>query len=61
LPEDDIDGLARVIREAAHSDLATMGAAARRSADGHLDASLNAWRALSAELLGLQTAKAKAA
>jgi D-inositol-3-phosphate glycosyltransferase len=61
LPEDDIDGLARVIQEAAHADLATMGAAARRSADGHLDASLNAWRALSAELLGLQTAKAKAA
>ncbi len=50
LPEDDVAGLARVIHEAANADLTRMGHAARVSADGHLEASLNTWRKLAGEL-----------
>ncbi len=49
--EDDIAALASAIRSAACADLHTMGQSARRSADGHLDASLNTWRTLVRELI----------
>lgn len=49
--EDDISGLTRAIIAASQADLHTMGQAARHSAEGHLEASLNVWRGLGAELL----------
>lgn len=49
--EDDIAGLIGAIKSAACADLKIMGQAARRSADGHLDASLDTWRTLTRELL----------
>ena len=51
VPEDDIPALSRAIRAANVADLATMGQAARWSAEGHLDMSLDAWRHLAAGLL----------
>ena len=49
--EDDIEGLAKAIRAACEADLTSMGQAARWSAEGHLEMSLDAWRALAAQLL----------
>lgn len=49
--EDDIAGLTEAIKAAACADLHTMGQAARRSADGHLEASLDIWRTLARDLL----------
>jgi glycosyltransferase involved in cell wall biosynthesis len=59
--EDDHEGLKAAITAAAHADLKTMGSAARISAHGHLDASLDAWRSLAAQLLPLEAARTKAA
>ncbi|MEQ1696639.1 MAG: glycosyltransferase, partial [Hyphomicrobiaceae bacterium] len=44
--EDDISGLTEAIKSAASADLHTMGQSARRSADGHLETSLDTWRTL---------------
>ena len=49
--EDDIAGLTKAIEAAARANLYTMGQAARRSADGHLETSLNIWRSLVCELI----------
>jgi D-inositol-3-phosphate glycosyltransferase len=49
--EDDIPALAGAICAASAADLASMGQAARWSAEGHLDTSLDTWRALAARLL----------
>jgi glycosyltransferase involved in cell wall biosynthesis len=54
--EDDIDGLAAALRAASNANLTVMGQAARISAEGHLEASLNIWRNLAAELLRLEGA-----
>lgn len=51
VPADDIPGLSEAITASASADLHTMGLAARQSAIGHLDKSLDAWRALGHELL----------
>jgi glycosyltransferase involved in cell wall biosynthesis len=59
--EDDLDGLIAAISAAASADLTTMGTAARVSADGHLDASLNTWRALAARLIPCETKQTQAA
>lgn len=48
---DDIAGLTAAISQAAAADLNTMGLAARASSIGHLEASLDAWRALHRDLL----------
>ena len=49
--EDDVDGLALAIRQACEADIHAMGEAARRSAAGHLETSLDAWRSLGGELM----------
>ena len=49
--EDDIDGLALAMRQACEADIYSMGEAARWSAEGHLEMSMDAWRALGAELM----------
>lgn len=53
--EDDIDGLVAAITSASQADLQTMGHAARASADGHLEASLDIWRSLAARLMKPQS------
>ena len=52
--EDDVAGLTEAIQAAAAADLNTMGVAARWSAEDHLETSLNTWRSLGTELLGLE-------
>ena len=49
--EDDIEGLADAIRLASEANLNEMGEAARWSAEGHLETSLDAWRTLGAGLM----------
>ena len=49
--EDDIPGLTKAIVLASQADLATMGQAARWSAEGHLETSLDIWRALADRLM----------
>ena len=49
--EDDISGLTSAIQAATHADLCTMGQSARRSAEGHLESSLDIWRTLARELI----------
>lgn len=49
--ENNIASLTSAIESAAGADLHAMGQSARHSADGHLEASLNTWRALTRELL----------
>ena len=51
VPEDDVPAISNAIRAASVADIATMGQAARWSAEGHLDTSLDGWRHLAAELL----------
>jgi len=54
--EDDIDGLALAMRQACEADIRSMGEAARWSAEGHLEMSMDAWRALGADLMHLEAA-----
>jgi glycosyltransferase involved in cell wall biosynthesis len=49
--EDDIEGLASAMRAASRADIAAMGNAARVSAHGHLEASMQAWRDLANDLI----------
>lgn len=55
VPCDDIKALIGAIEAAAQADIASMGLAARASVRGHLEASLDIWRGLAAELLGQRT------
>lgn len=48
---DNVQGLANAITSAASADLSVMGVAARASAAGHLERSLDLWRGLTRELL----------
>lgn len=57
--EDDVDGLALAIRQACEADIHAMGQAARCSAEGHLETSLDAWRTLGTELMFGKQASAK--
>ena len=52
---DDVAGLTNAIKQAASADLTTMGQAARLSSMGHLEASLDAWRAIHRELMPEQS------
>ena len=56
VPEDNIPALTEAIIAASTADLQLMGQAARLSAVGHLETSLNIWRTLTAELLHDQPA-----
>lgn len=49
---DDISGLSRAIQAAATANVHVMGLAARRSAAGHLEVSMDRWRELGATLMG---------
>lgn len=57
----DIAGLANAIQLAASADLHAMGLAARRSAAGHLEASIAAWHALAAGLMPANAMRRSAA
>jgi D-inositol-3-phosphate glycosyltransferase len=61
VPEDDVPALAAAIQAAAVANLTTMGLAARRSAEGHLESSLNVWRSVANDLLAQSVRRRKAA